>query len=98
MQYREIGKTGYKAGIIGLGCEYLDKKPYEQVKETIDTALESNINLLDVFMPGKEVRENMPKRLVWACDTANISSVNTNAIISRQRKGKRITCSRNTIE
>ena len=63
MRYREIGKTGVSAGIIGLGCEHLDNKPYEQVKETIDAALECDINLLDVFMPGKEVRENIAKAL-----------------------------------
>ncbi|NCB01733.1 MAG: aldo/keto reductase [Spirochaetia bacterium] len=63
MRYREVGNTGRKASIIGLGCEHLDKKPYEQVKETIDAALESNINLLDVFMPGKEVREYIAKAL-----------------------------------
>lgn len=63
MQYRDIGKTGQKASVIGLGCEHLDNKPYEQVKETIDAALECEINLLDVFMPGKEVRENIAKAL-----------------------------------
>ena len=63
MHYREIGNTGCKVGIIGLGCEHLDKKPYAQVQETIDAALENNINLLDVFMPGKEVRQNIAKAL-----------------------------------
>ena len=63
MRYSEIGKTGVSASIVGLGCEHLDNKPYEQVKETIDAALESDINLLDVFMPGKEVRENIAKAL-----------------------------------
>ncbi|MGI6239683.1 MAG: aldo/keto reductase [Christensenellales bacterium] len=63
MQYREFGNTGRKVGVIGLGCEHLDNKPYAQVKETIDAALESGINLLDVFMPGKEVRENIAKAL-----------------------------------
>lgn len=63
MQYREIGKTGKKAGIIGLGCENLDHKPYAQVEETIHAALDHGINLLDVFMPGKEVRENIAKAL-----------------------------------
>jgi predicted aldo/keto reductase-like oxidoreductase len=63
MQYRNIGNTGHQAGVIGLGCEHLDRKPYEQVKETIDAALESQINLLDVFMPGKAVRENIAKAL-----------------------------------
>lgn len=63
MEYRELGKTGRKVSIIGLGCEHLDGKPYEQVKETIDAALEYNINILDVFMPGKEIRENIAKSL-----------------------------------
>lgn len=63
MIYREIGKTGCKAGIIGLGCEHLDRKPYDQVKGTIDAALDQGINLLDVFMPGREVRENIAKAL-----------------------------------
>ncbi|MEG2316540.1 MAG: aldo/keto reductase, partial [Clostridia bacterium] len=63
MEYREIGKTGERGSIIGLGCEHLDGKPYEQVKDTIDAALENGVNLLDVFMPGKEIRENIAKAL-----------------------------------
>jgi predicted aldo/keto reductase-like oxidoreductase len=63
MEYREIGKTGKKAGIIGLGLEFLDRKPYEQVKETVDAALEYGVNYMDCFMPGKEVRENIAKAL-----------------------------------
>jgi len=63
MIYREIGKTGKKASIIGLGCEHLDFKHYEQVKSIIDAALENGINIFDVFMPGKEVRENISKAL-----------------------------------
>ncbi len=63
MIYREIGKTGRQASIIGLGCEHLDGKPYGQIKETIDAALSQGINILDVFMPGREVRENIAKAL-----------------------------------
>jgi predicted aldo/keto reductase-like oxidoreductase len=63
MEYREIGKTGKRAGIIGLGCEHLHEKPYEQVKETIDAALDAGVNILDVFMPGWEVRANIAKAL-----------------------------------
>lgn len=63
MEYREIGKTGKRSSIIGIGCENLDGKPYGQVKETIDAALENGINIFDVFMPGKEVRENIAKAL-----------------------------------
>ena len=63
MQYREIGKTGVRASVIGLGCEHLDRKPYAQVKETIDAALEAGITHLDIFMPGREVRENIARAL-----------------------------------
>lgn len=63
MEYREIGNTGKKASIISLGCENLDGKPYEQVKDTIDAAIENGINLFDVFMPGQEIRENIAKAL-----------------------------------
>ena len=63
MIFREIGKTGKQASVIGLGCEYLDGKPYDQVKITIDTALECGINIFDIFMPGTQVRENILKAL-----------------------------------
>ena len=63
MDYRELGKTGRKVSVIGLGCENVDGKPYSQVKETIDAALEHGVNILDVFMPGQEVRENIAKAL-----------------------------------
>jgi len=41
----------------------MDRKPYEQVKETIHTAMEGGVNLLDIFMPGREVRENIAKAI-----------------------------------
>ncbi|MCL2216576.1 MAG: aldo/keto reductase [Defluviitaleaceae bacterium] len=63
MEYRELGKTGKRVSVIGLGCEYLDYRPYAQIKETIDAALAQGMNLLDVFMPGTEVRENIAKAL-----------------------------------
>ena len=63
MMYRKLGKTGLDVSAIGLGCEHLDKKPYEQVKETIDAALGYGANILDVFMPGAEVRGYVAKAL-----------------------------------
>lgn len=63
MEYRKIGNTGLDGSIIGLGCEHLDGKPFSQVKETISAALESGINILDVFMPGIEVRQNIANAL-----------------------------------
>ena len=63
MKYREIGATGKRAGIIGLGCEHLDRKPFEQVDETIGVALDHGVNYFDVFMPGAEVRQHIARAM-----------------------------------
>jgi len=63
MQYRELGKTGKQVSVIGLGCEHLDGADYDTVKSVLDTAIEGGVNILDVFMPGKDVRENIAKAL-----------------------------------
>lgn len=63
MEYRKIGDTGMAASIIGLGAEHLDGKPYRVTEETIHAALEHGINIIDVFMPGEEVRRNIGKAL-----------------------------------
>jgi len=63
MIYRPIGKTGMSASVIGLGTEHLDHKPYEVCEEVISTALDAGINIMDVFMPGKPVRENIGRVL-----------------------------------
>ena len=63
MDYRRIGNTGMFASVIGLGAEHLDGKPYAVVEETIHAALEHGINMMDVFMPGDEIRYNIGKAL-----------------------------------
>ena len=63
MEYRKIGKTDMMAGVIGLGGEHLDGKPYETVEEVIHTALDGGVTLMDLFMPGDEVRRNVGKAL-----------------------------------
>ena len=63
MEYRKIGNTGMSASVIGLGAEHLDGKPYAVVEETIHAALDCGINIMDVFMPGDEVRSNIGKAL-----------------------------------
>ncbi len=63
MEFRNIGKTGMKAGVVGLGAEHLDGKPYGAVEETIRAALDCGMNMMDLFMPGEEVRRNIGKAL-----------------------------------
>ena len=89
MEYRVLGKTGLEVSVIGLGGEHLDLKPYEQTKETIDAALEHGVNIIDVFMPGTEIRENIAKALGDRRDKVKIqghigsSDVNQQYDISR---------------
>ena len=51
------------ASIIGLGAEYLDKKPYETVESVIHASLDGGINIIDLFMPGDIVREQIGRAL-----------------------------------
>ncbi len=63
MNLRPLGKSGLMASEVGLGCEHLEGKPYEEIKPVIDAAISGGINILDVFMPNPEVRENIGKAL-----------------------------------
>lgn len=63
MRYRKLGKTGIEASIIGLGAEHLDGKNYEVVKVTIDAAMEYGMNMIDVFMPGSDIRQKIGKAI-----------------------------------
>lgn len=63
MLYRTIGKTGMSASVVGLGAEHLDNRPYALVEEVVRAAIEAEMNIIDVFMPGKPVRENIAKAL-----------------------------------
>lgn len=63
MEYREIGNTGIRVAPVGLGTEHLDLKPYDVVERTIHAALDAGVNMMDVFMPGDEVRANIGKAL-----------------------------------
>jgi len=68
MIYRPVGNTGISASVIGLGTEHLDNKPYETVEKVINAALEHGINIMDLFMPGEEVRLNIGKALAGRRD------------------------------
>ena len=92
MIYRPIGNTGMSASIIGLGAEHLDNKPYKTVEPVIHAALEQGINIIDVFMPGEPVRQNIGKALAGRRDKVLIqghicaTDINEQYDISRDRK------------
>jgi len=72
MIYRPIGKTGMSASIIGLGAEHLDNKPYQTVEQVIHASLDHGINIIDLFMPGDEVRQNIGRALAGRRDKIHI--------------------------
>lgn len=63
MRYRPVGRTGLSASIIGLGAEHLDGKPQQIVTDTIHASIDQGINIIDLFMPGEEVRRNIGEAL-----------------------------------
>ena len=63
MRYRRLGKSGLQVSEVGLGCEYLEGKTYEQIQAVVDAALEAGINIFDVFMAEPQVRSNIGRAL-----------------------------------
>ena len=68
MIYRPIANTGMSASVIGLGAEHLDNKPYKAVESVINAVLDQGINIMDLFMPGDTVRQNIGKALAGRRD------------------------------
>jgi len=94
MIYRPIGNTGMSAGVIGLGMEHLDNKPYETVMSVINAALEQGINMMDLFMPGEPVRQNIGRALAGRRDKVliqgHIGSTDVNEQYDKSRDLKTI--------
>jgi len=94
MIYRPIGNTGMSSSIIGLGPEHLDFKPYEVIEPVFNTALEHGVNLIDLFMPGEEVRQNIGRILEGRRDKViiqgHIGSTDINQQYDRSRDLKTV--------
>ena len=63
MQMRSLGRCGIQVGQVGLGCEHLQGKDFNQIAAVIDAALAQGINCLDVFMSEPQVRSDIGKAL-----------------------------------
>ena len=59
MNYRRLGRTGFKVGEIGLGTEYLNNASRETIKEVIDLAIDNAINYMDMFYAEPNFRDNI---------------------------------------
>ena len=63
MNYRTLGRTGLKVSEIGMGCEGLVDKSYEQVLEFVDRMEELGINCIDLYSPNPEMRSSLGKAM-----------------------------------
>lgn len=53
---QKVGSTGLESSIIGIGLERGGTKPLEQVEGVVHCALDHGVNIMDMFMPGQEIR------------------------------------------
>jgi aryl-alcohol dehydrogenase-like predicted oxidoreductase len=44
LNYRRLGKTELQVSVIGLGTEYLNKKPVKTVESVVAAAVEAGVN------------------------------------------------------
>ena len=63
MNYRTLGRTGLKVSEIGMGCEGLVGKSYDQVKEFVDKMEELEVNCIDLYTSNPEVRSNLGRAM-----------------------------------
>lgn len=72
MKYRLLGNTGLNVSEVGLGCEHLQGKSYEQIDATISEALNGGVNILDAFMGEPNVRTNIGRAIRSRRDKVHI--------------------------
>jgi predicted aldo/keto reductase-like oxidoreductase len=58
VEYRKLGKTGLKVGVIGLGTEYLNRKSRNTVISVVHEAIDKGINYFDVVFAFPGYRDN----------------------------------------
>lgn len=59
MDYRKLPRGNEKISTLGIGGEYLEGVPTKEVVNIIDHAIENGVNIIDIFMPGPDVRSNI---------------------------------------
>ena len=74
MQYRELGNTGLKASVIGMGCEGFSEENYGMAKKMFVAAEELGINYFDLYASDPELRRAVGKALKGRRDKFLIQS------------------------
>jgi predicted aldo/keto reductase-like oxidoreductase len=73
MQYRQLGKTGLKVSVIGVGAEYLKKLSTEEVRQIFSFAMEKGINYFDLVWNFPSIIEGLKQALDGQHKKVNIA-------------------------
>lgn len=61
MEYRALGDTGIKVGVIGLGVEHLKKRSSEYIADVVERAVDSGVNYFDLVWSFPHVIQGVAK-------------------------------------
>ena len=61
MNYRTLGKTGFKVSEIGMGSEGFEGKTFNEVAALVNTCFDVGINYFDMYNPNPNTRINFGK-------------------------------------
>lgn len=59
MEYRTLGSTGLRVGVIGLGCGGFDEIDSATSRELVTAALDQGMNFMDLYDANPKVRSNI---------------------------------------
>ena len=59
MEYRTLGSTGLRVGVIGLGCGGFDEIDSTASRELVTYALDHGMNYMDLYDANPKVRSNI---------------------------------------
>ena len=63
MEYRDLGNTGLKASVIGMGCEGLSEDNYQMAPKLLDAAERLGINYFDLYASDPQLRRAVGQAL-----------------------------------
>ncbi len=59
MEYRTLGSTGLRVGVVGLGCGGFDEIDSATSRELVTAALDRGMNFMDIYDANPKVRSNI---------------------------------------